>query len=77
MWVRPGISDPSSIKLIRLDEAVGHDDPEGEYERNVLGEKNRMRVEYALHQSPGTDFQLLFTTVACVCAKIFSRAPGN
>ena len=40
--MRPGISDPSSIRLISLDEAVGHDDPEGAYERNILGEKNRM-----------------------------------
>ena len=41
LWVRPGISDPSSIKLISLDEAVGHDDPEGTYERVILKEKNR------------------------------------
>jgi len=77
LWVRPGISDPSSIKLIRLDEVVGHDDPEGAYERNILGEKNRMRVEYARRQSPGTDMRLLFTTVACVCARIFGRAPSG
>ena len=25
LWVRPGISDPSSIRLINLDELVGHD----------------------------------------------------
>ena len=77
LWVRPGISDPSSIKLIRLDEAVGHDDPEGAYERNILGEKNRMRVEYVMNQSFGTDAKLFFRTIACVCAKLVSRAPGK
>ncbi len=76
LWVRPGISDPSSIRLIRLDEAVGHDDPEGAYERNILGEKNRMRVEYVANQSLGTDTKLFFQTIACVCAKLVSRAPG-
>ncbi len=72
LWVRPGISDPSSIKLIRLDEAVGHDDPEGTYERTILGEKNRMRVEYAMRQSFWLDAKLLLKTVACVTARMFS-----
>jgi len=74
LWVRPGISDASSIKLIRLDEAVGHDDPEGEYERNILEDKNRMRVEYAMRQSFLTDAALFGKTVVCVCGKLFGRA---
>jgi len=74
LWVRPGISDPSSIKLIRLDEAVGHDDPEGAYERDILEEKNRMRVAYALRQSFPADAALLVRTVVCVCGKILGRA---
>ncbi|NLI21858.1 MAG: sugar transferase [Clostridiales bacterium] len=77
LWVRPGISDPSSIKLISLDEAVGHDDPEGAYERNILGEKNRMRVAYAQSQSFRTDMRLLFRTIACVGGKITSRKPSG
>jgi len=75
LWVRPGISDPSSIKLISLDEAVGHDDPEGAYERNILGEKNRMRVEYAVNQSLATDAKLLLQTIACVLRKIVGSPP--
>lgn len=74
LWVRPGISDPSSIKLISLDEAVGHDDPEGAYERNILGEKNRMRVQYARTQSLGTDARLMAETVVCVARKILGSA---
>ena len=75
LWVRPGISDPSSIKLISLDEAVGHDDPEGAYERNILGEKNRMRVAYAKSQSFGIDAGLLIQTIVCVARKIVVRSP--
>ncbi len=75
LWVRPGISDPSSIKLISLDEAVGHDDPEGAYERNILGEKNRMRVAYAQNQSFRTDAQLMAQTIWCVGRKIFGVKP--
>jgi len=70
LWVRPGISDPSSIKLISLDELVGHDDPEGTYETRILGEKNRMRVEYAQSQSFGLDMQVFFHTLSTLFQKI-------
>ena len=81
LWVRPGISDPSSIKLVSLDHAVGHNDPEGVYERLILGEKNDMRVAYARSQSFLTDTRLFFATLACVLKKIFtsgmSEIPRN
>lgn len=70
LWVRPGISDPSSIKLINLDELVGHDDPEGVYETCILGEKNRMRVEYAMHQSFWLDTKVFFRTLTTLFQKI-------
>jgi len=70
LWVRPGISDPSSIKLISLDELVGHDDPEGTYETRILGEKNRMRVEYAMSQSFGLDARVFFHTLSTLFQKI-------
>ena len=69
LWVRPGITDPSSIKLISLDELVGHDDPEGTYESKILGEKNRMRVEYARSQSFALDMGVFFETLRCVALK--------
>ncbi|MDD3412312.1 MAG: sugar transferase [Eubacteriales bacterium] len=69
LWVRPGVSDPSSIHLISLDEAVGHDDPEGSYERNILTRKNEMRVAYARSQSFGLDAGVFFTTLGCVARK--------
>ena len=69
LWVRPGITDPSSIKLISLDELVGHDDPEGNYETRILGEKNRMRVEYATHQSFVLDMRVFFDTLKTVLQK--------
>ena len=75
LWVRPGISDESSIRLISLDEAVGHDDPEGAYERNILGEKNRMRVLYAKNQSFLRDAVLFVRTTVCVLRKIAGLRP--
>ena len=75
LWVRPGITDPSSVKLISLDEAVGHDDPEGTYERVILREKNRMRVEYAQNQCFSADLVVFFKTLGCLARKIFSGEP--
>ena len=73
LWVRPGISDPCSVKLIALDEKVGHDDPEGTYEREVLGEKNRMRVAYARSQSFTGDARCFFGTVGGVLQKVLGK----
>lgn len=75
LWVRPGISDPSSIKLISLDELVGHDDPEGSYESRILDEKNRMRVAYARSQSAGLDARVFWDTLGCVLKKNLKREP--
>lgn len=69
LWVRPGITDPSSIRLISLDELVGHDDPEGNYESKILGEKNRMRVTYAQSQSFGLDLRVFVKTLQTVLQK--------
>lgn len=69
LWVRPGITDPSSIRLISLDELVGHDDPEGTYESKILGEKNRMRVDYARRQSLSLDARVFAQTLRTVLAK--------
>ena len=77
LWVRPGVSDPSSIKLINLDELVGHDDPEGCYETKILGEKNRMRVEYARNQSFALDARVFFETLWCVLQKNLRGRAGQ
>lgn len=77
LWVRPGISDPSSIRLISLDELVGHDDPEGCYESKILGEKNRMRVEYAKNQSLRLDARVFVDTLRCVVKKSLKTNTGQ
>ena len=77
LWVRPGISDPSSIHLFNLDDAVGHDDPEGSYERNILADKNDRRVAYARSQSFGMDASLFFITLSCVLRRLFAGTGGN
>ncbi|MBR3874609.1 MAG: sugar transferase [Clostridia bacterium] len=77
LWVRPGITDPSSIKLISLDELVGHDDPEGTYESKILGEKNRMRVEYARSQSFALDARVFIETLKCVVQKNLRTAKNK
>jgi len=74
LWVRPGISDPSSIHLFNLDAAVGHDDPEGSYERDILADKNDRRVAYARNQSFGLDASLFFITLGCVLRRLFAGA---
>lgn len=74
MWVRPGITDRSSIVYIAQDEIVGEEDPVANFERLILPEKNRLRVEYARTQSFGLDCRLMLETVAGVFGKAEAMA---
>ncbi|MDO4484645.1 MAG: sugar transferase [Clostridia bacterium] len=69
MWVRPGITDRSSIVYIAQDEIVGEENPVENYEKYILPEKNRLRVEYAMNQSFKLDMQLFFETIGGVFGK--------
>ena len=69
MWVRPGITDRSSITFIAQDEIVGTENPEENYERLILPEKNRLRVEYARNQSFALDAGLFFETIGGLFGK--------
>ena len=69
LWVRPGITDRSSIVYIAQDELVGEEDPVGNFEKYILPEKNRLRVEYALNQSFRLDAGLFFETIGGVFGK--------
>ena len=69
MWVRPGVTDRSSIVYIAQDEIVGEEDPVENFERLILPEKNRLRVEYAKSQSFKLDAGLFFETIKGVFKK--------
>ncbi len=74
MWVRPGVTDRSSIVYISQDEIVGEEDPVANFERLILPEKNRLRVEYAKNQSFSLDCGLFFETIAGVFRKAKNTA---
>ncbi len=74
MWVRPGVTDRSSIVFIAQDEIIGEQDPVEAFERLVLPEKNRLRVEYARSQSFGLDCRLMLETLRGVFGKAEAMA---
>ena len=69
MWVRPGITDRSSIVYIAQEEIVGEENPVENFEKRILPEKNRLRVEYAKNQSFPLDCELFFETIGGVFRK--------
>ena len=69
LWVRPGVTDRSSIEYIAQDEIVGEEDPVGNFERLILPRKNQLRVEYARSQSFALDCQLFWETIGGVFKK--------
>ena len=70
MWVRPGVTDRSSIVYIAQDEIVGEEDPVANFEKLILPEKNRLRVEYAKTQCFTTDCRLFAETILGVFRKV-------
>ena len=80
LWVRPGITDRSSIVYIAQDELVGEENPVENFEKYILPEKNRLRVEYAKSQCFTLDMQLFFETIGGVFGKAKKMAgekPGR
>ncbi len=69
LWVRPGITDYSSVEFINLDEIVGAENADEIYEQKVLKQKNELRIKYAKTVSFGTDVKLFANTVAQVINK--------
>ena len=69
LWVRPGVTDRSSIVYIAQDELVGAENPVENYERYILPDKNRLRVEYARSQSFPLDAGLFLETLGGVFGK--------
>ena len=69
LWVRPGISDESSLVYINQDELLGTENPVENYEKHILANKNALRVKYALTQSFLLDMKLFLRTIAGVFKK--------
>jgi len=69
LWVRPGISDESSLVYINQDELLGTENPVEKYEKYILDNKNALRVKYALNQSFLLDAKLFLRTVVGVFSK--------
>jgi len=70
--VRPGITDPSSMRFSDLQEIVG-DDPDENFRKFVLPEKMALRMAYVRNQSFLGDVRILLATVWLVLGKPFRR----
>mgnify|MGYP000980423298 CR=1 FL=1 len=67
--VKPGITDPVSIRFFNENEIIArYPDPEEGYIREVMPEKLRLNLEYIDHQSFSKDFAIVIKTIA----RIFS-----
>jgi lipopolysaccharide/colanic/teichoic acid biosynthesis glycosyltransferase len=65
--VRPGITDPASIKFRNEAEILGQaEDPEKEYTTSVLPEKIRLAKEYVRNPSLWLDFMIILKTIHVV-----------
>jgi len=65
--VRPGITDPASIKFRNENELMGHaKDPEDYYINVIMQEKLKLYLEYVNYHSFLGDIKLIFQTFAVI-----------
>lgn len=65
--VRPGITDPASIKYRNENELLEKaDDPERYYIDVIMPDKLRLNLEYAVNQSLSGDLKLIFQTFKAI-----------
>lgn len=68
--VRPGITDPASIKFRNENELMATaENPEEYYINEIMQEKLKLYIEYVNHHSLLTDIGLIFKTLWVVIAK--------
>jgi lipopolysaccharide/colanic/teichoic acid biosynthesis glycosyltransferase len=65
--VRPGITDPASIKYRDESTSLAHSpDPERMYREEILPDKIAISRDYVLRASLSGDFRVLIATVMCI-----------
>ena len=68
--VRPGITDPASIKFRNENELMGQaEDPEEYYIQVIMQEKIRLYLEYVEHASFWYDIKLIFQTFKVIISE--------
>lgn len=75
--VRPGITDYSSIKFANLDEIVGEKNVDEFFQKEILGQKNALRVKYVADISLFTDVKIFFMTIGAVLKRIVATIRGK
>lgn len=76
LQVRPGITDYSSVKFANLDEIVGEKDADEFFQKEILGQKNALRVRYVAEISFATDVKIFFMTIGAVLRRMIETVRG-
>ena len=75
LTVRPGITDPASIRFANESEILrGHPDPDRAYLELIHPEKMRLSIEYVRTRTMARDFQILLATAAAAVGLRHSNA---
>jgi len=64
--VLPGITDYSSIKYSNLNELIGDNDPNREFEEKLLKQKNLLRIQYVKDRKFWLDVKLIVRTLLLI-----------
>jgi lipopolysaccharide/colanic/teichoic acid biosynthesis glycosyltransferase len=71
--VRPGLTDPASLRFSHVEEVLGTEDPDRVYEESVLPEKNLLRLEYVKTRSFWSDIRIIIATIVCLGSSLIGK----
>lgn len=63
LQVRPGITDYASLHFSNLNDLIEDSDPDKAFEDKILGEKNRLRIQYVKERTYWIDIRLILRTI--------------
>lgn len=69
LTVKPGITDLSSIYYSNLSDLIDDNDPDGSFEKKILLNKNKLRIQYVQNATFIGDMKLIFMTIYKVLIK--------
>tara|TARA_B100000900_G_scaffold139287_1_gene118032 strand:+ start:793 stop:1209 length:417 start_codon:yes stop_codon:yes gene_type:complete len=60
--VRPGLTDISSLHFYNLNELIDNENPDYDFEKKILSQKNLLRISYVKQQNFWLDLTLIVKT---------------
>ena len=71
LTLKPGLTDFSSIYYFNLNNLIDNENPDKSFEKKILNNKNKLRIQYLKKISFFVDVKIIFNTIFLIFKEIF------